>query len=187
MPNVKNHTPAELVRALEYVAYEIRMLVGALSLAALRADVRAIAAPELAALALSNATVELRALHARNVCEFLQPHKPKSNFVVAQHYLPRFAVNDASLMRVWSLASRYLAHITADRVTDHEHAAGEKSKAWELAELAPILRAALEFVDGLLVSNWLREEDNRRAAFQEARTGLAELLAAIPHGDPLSM
>ena len=136
---------------------------------------------------LANATVELRALHARNVCEFLQPHKPKSNFVVAQHYLPRFAVNDASLMRVWSLASRYLAHITADRVTDHEHAAGEKSKAWELAELAPILRAALEFVDGLLVSNWLREEDNRRAAFQEARTGLAELLAAIPHGDPLSM
>lgn len=173
-----SRTESELREGLEHVSYELRMLIGALSVVGFSGPLQAIVDTPLTTMALRNGIVELRALHARNIAEFLLKKANDSEYLSAADYFDDFWLADrAAVGRVLDRASGEIAHLSTSRVTDGDHFAGAKSKAWPLAEYFPLLTHANSFVERLLLSDKLAWNPDLRSKFQEVLAGIRSLLA----------
>jgi hypothetical protein len=177
------HDRATLDRMLHHVYYEMHML-------AVSRLVGLHVTPETAAPFASNLIVEIRALHARNVAEFLLGSNKLPNSLAAAHYLPTFSINPtdaAEIEKVRKRANKEIAHITTERISDDEHKSGAQSKAWKPESFVPLFEAAVTFLDGLLKANWL--DATRRPDFEELHKmcGAAVIACraqATPAGSP---
>jgi hypothetical protein len=180
-------TDAERKAGLEHISYEFRMLVGAISIEGFDGRLATIVETPLAAEALANGVVALRALHARNLAEFLLRRADDADYLSAADYFPDFKVLDRQAVgRVLDRASGEAAHLSKSRVADDEHHAGTKSKAWPLSQFFPLLQHALAFVDRLLASGRLDWNPVLRLQLIEAQ-GACRLLLGAANAASLSM
>lgn len=170
---------ARLVVWLEHVVYEFSALLQALRPLPLTGtsptELQAVAS------AFKNCFVEVRALHARNVIEFLtgRRHGQKGD-LNAEDYLEHFRVSDeVALRNVYGQACAQVVHVTTGRVTDAEHAAGEGRKDWPPEHFVPVLAETLRFIQALLESRWLQADTPRKAQFQSLQQPLALTIAKL--------
>jgi hypothetical protein len=145
----------DLARGLHHVAYEMLMLAGALDLV----EWHTLVAPEesqaLVEFAAPNGLVELRALHARNIAEFLLNKGKRKDYLTVDQYFRKFEVPEKdAIKRLHKKACDQVAHLTKNRVTDEEQATGSKDKRWPLPAFAPLFRGALLFHEKLFESHW---------------------------------
>jgi hypothetical protein len=170
-----------LVRMLEHIHYEMHMFTCGLLVETMAVKFQDVvtASPEMHTNFLTNASIELRALHARNLAEFALSHRSGRNSIVARDFLPRFSPekkDKAALKVIWARASREIAHITTERVTDVEQGNGA-DKSWPPPVFLPLLRALGSFTEGLLAT-WLESDSPYRPRYEVSGANFAELLRA---------
>jgi hypothetical protein len=132
---------------------------------------------------LHNAGVELRALHARNLIEFLQCRRHKeANDLNARHYLPTFEVPAEKRQQFNALhaqASAQVSHLTTSRVTDAQQHAGAGSKSWRNDHVAALVSEVGRFIDALAESEWLPQGSKWHGPFTDLRPALANLASQL--------
>jgi hypothetical protein len=143
---------------LEHAYYEIKWLVDVYLIGSLGSQMKSAPQAPVALLGgvLGNGFVELRALHARNVVEFLGSYR--KDCISAAQYVTGFALREevrAALGKLWQQASEQVSHLGSSRVTDAEHKTGTRSKAWPDDRYALLLREAERFVVRLLQTDRL--------------------------------
>jgi hypothetical protein len=165
---------------LEHVHYEIDMLTWGLLVDSVGVKLLdGVQMPQEASEAcVSNALIELRALHGRNLAEFLTSRRSGRHAVVARDYLPDFKLDKAhnrKLDHLWVRAGREVAHITTERVTDAEQAQGDKDKRWQPSMFVTLLQVLSEFLLKIL-SEWLEHDSKYRQRCDLALSNVRQML-----------
>lgn len=184
--------PAKLKVSLEHVRYEMVGLLQACGVQSLEismhgGDVETLQLQAMTIVStLRNAAVELRGLHARNMIEFLLCLRRKHNNDLNAHdYLPEFEVGEdmrERLMWLYRQACAQVSHLTVNRVTDAEQAAGKGSKSWRMDDLVTLLQQCRSFALAMCESAWATADQSERTMFYSLATQFEQAAADLRRG-----
>lgn len=184
--------PAKLRVSLEHVRYEMLGLLQTCSVQSLEismqgADVETLQLQAMTIVgALRNAAVELRGLHARNMIEFLLCLRRKyKDDLNAHDYLPEFEVSEdmrERLMRLYRQACAQVSHLTVNRITDAEQAAGKGSKSWGMDDFVTLLQQCRAFALAMCGSAWATSDQSERTMFDSLATQFEHAAADLHRG-----
>jgi hypothetical protein len=153
-------TEEDLNNGLEHVLYEIRLLVGALSLARQRRMRLSLPpdaiTPDLLSLAVRASPIELPALHASHLLAFFAERSPGAGHLQATQYLSDYAIDGELRRRLDALRGRVegqVAPLTTARVSGED--TGPHSYSFRPGEFLPLLECCRRFVAAVVESRWL--------------------------------
>jgi len=177
----------DLENGIEHVLHEMRLLVGALSLARQRRMRLSLPpdalSPDLLSLAVRATPIELPALHASHLLTFFSASPPSPEFLHATHYMDGFQVGDDLRPRLDALRERVeaqVAPLTRRRVSNDGQSTGPHSYSFRPGEFLPLLECCRRFALELSESSWLESAPPIAIDdWRETRLGLEALIRDV--------